>query len=344
VPSPSSRPLKLVLLGATGAVGRAVVETLADHDVALASLRLLASARSAGERVEFRGDEHLVGEPKDEAFRGADVAIFATPADTSRAWAPRAAAQRCAVVDVSDAFRSDADVPLVVPEVNATALTGWRTRLLAAVPGAPATALALALAPLQGLGIERVAAVVLEPASGAGHRGVEQLEREAADLMNGREPDSPGPIVHRLAFNVVPQVGAFGPDAATAAESGLAAELRRILGAPELPVHVTALRVPLFYGTTVAVTIATRDLLAPADVRERLRRAPGVKVVDAPAEAVYPMPMLAVNDDAVLVGRIRRVGDRALDLVLVADNLRRGAAATAVELAVRIASEPPSAA
>ncbi len=335
----SSRPLNLVLLGATGAVGRAVLETLEDRDVPLASLRLLASARSAGARVELRGDELAVAEPTDGAFRGADAAIFAVPADVSRAWAPRAAAQGCPVVDVSEAFRTDPDVPLAVPEVNPSALAAWRNRSLVAVPGAPAAALALALAPLRDAGVERLTATVLEPASSAGHAGLDQLERETADLMNGREPESPGAIPYRLAFNVVPQVGGFGAGAATAAETGVAAELRRLLDAPGLEVHATALRIPVFYGTTIAASIATRDPLSPDGARERLRRAPGVKVVDAPAEGVYPMPMLAVNDDAVLVGRIRAAGERALELVVVADNLRRGAAASAVELAVRIASE-----
>lgn len=334
MPSPSS-PLHVVLLGATGAVGRAVASVLEDRDVPVAALRVLASARSAGARVEFQGDELEVAEPSDAAFRGADVAIFAAPAAVSREWAPRASAQGCPVVDLSAAFRGDAAVPLALPEVAPGALAGW-TGGVVALPGAPATALALALAPLASAGLERVEATVLESASGAGHAGVEQLEREAADLMNGREPEPGGAVPHRLAFNVVPQVGAFETPDATDAESGLEAELRRVLATPALRVRATALRVPVFYGTTIVASIATRDALAPAEARERLRRAPGVKVLDAPGEGVYPMPMLAVNDDAALVGRIREAGPRGVELVLVADNLRRGAAATAVEVALRL--------
>jgi len=336
---PTPRPLKLALAGATGAVGRAVLETLEERDLPVETLRLFASPRSAGSQLDFRGDELRVDALADGAFAGLDAAIFATPATVSREWATRAWAAGCVAVDLSAAFRGDPDVPLVVPELNGDAALAFEKKGIVAAPGAPAAALALALAPLHtAAGLERVSAVVLEPASGAGHAGVEQLEREAADLMNGREPEGPGAVPHRLAFNLVPQVGAFEPSGSTDAEAGLAAELRRLLGAPGLQVSTTAVRVPVFYGTVAVVSLAFARHLAPDAARAALRGAAGVKVLDAPGESVYPMPMLAVIDESAMVGRIRATGPRQLELVVSADNLRRGAAANAVGIAGRIAA------
>ncbi len=334
------RPLKLALVGATGAAGGAILEALEGGDLPLEPVRLFASARSAGTEVEFRGDDAKVEALAEGAFRGMDLAVFAVPPDVAREWAPRAWAQGCAAIDLSAAFRADPEVPLVVPEVNGDALAGFRAKGIVAAPGAPATALALVLAPLgASAGLERISAVVLEPASGAGRAGVEQLEREASDLMNVREPEPATAIPHRLAFNVVPQVGAFGATGASESETGLAAELRRVLRIPELAVSATAFRVPVFHGTTVAATVVTRGELAPDAAREALRKAPGVKVLDAPAEGVYPMPMLAVIDESVFVGRVRGAGPRALDLVVAADNLRR-AARNVVEIAAQLAAGP----
>ncbi len=324
-----SRPLSLALLGATGLVGRSVLDALPDAELELGALKLLGSQRSAGSRVEA-GDDEVVVEPLLEgAFRGCDVAIFCAPPEVARAWAPRARADGCAVVDTSSAFRTDPGVPLVVPEVNAAALEGIGSAGLVALAGGGAAALAVALAPLHAEArLERLVVSILEPVSGAGARGLQQLEREATDLMNGRAPDAAGAVAHRIAFNIVPQVGAFLADGRTEEEEGLAAEMRRVLAAPGLRLAVTALRAPVFYGQVAAIHAVTGRKVPADEARALLRQAPGVKLLDAPGEGIYPMPMLAVNDDAVLVGRVREdpSEERALDLLVVSDDLRQRAA------------------
>jgi aspartate-semialdehyde dehydrogenase len=329
------RPISITLLGATGAVGRAVLEVLEDLDVPVGRVRLLATARSAGQELDFRGGSFKVEVPSAEAFTGCDVAILAAGAEASREWAPRARAAGCLVVDDSSAFRQQADVPLVVPEVNGAALEGGAP--LATNPHAISIALALTLQPLHALaGLARVVVSTYQSVSGTGHRGVEQLQREAADLMNGREPGEPGRIRHRVAFNLVPQVGAIGADGVSEGEASVTRELRQLLGLPGLAVSVTAVRVPVFYGHAAAVHAGFDRPLEPTAAREALRVAPAVKVIDRPDEGVYPMPMLTVNDDAVLVGRLR--ADAALGnglaLFLAVDNLRKGGPTNLVQVAL----------
>jgi aspartate-semialdehyde dehydrogenase len=331
-----TRPLKLAILGATGAVGRTVVQVLEELELPVASLRLLASPRSAGTRLEFQGDELPVEAVKEGAFRGCDVAIFSPGSAASREWAPKAWAEGCAVVDNSSAFRMEPDVPLVVPEVNAEALAGFRARGIVANPNCSTIALAVALAPLRAAaGLERVVVSTYQSVSGAGQRAIEQLEREATDLMNGREPEPPTKIPYRIAFNVVPQIGDFLPNGYSEEEMKMVNETRKILGAPALRVSATTVRVPVFYCHSEAVNVTTSRKLSAEEAREALRKAPGVKLVDDPAAKVYPMPMLAVNDDAVLVGRIREdlSQEKGLELFLVSDNLRKGAATNAIQIA-----------
>jgi aspartate-semialdehyde dehydrogenase len=335
-----SRPISLAVLGATGLAGRTVLDLLPGSDLDVAELRLLASSRSVGSRLEVDGEEFAVSTLAESSFRGIDVAIFCAPAEVARAWAPRAWAEGCAVVDSSSAFRADPEVPLVVPEVNSGSIAGFRAKGVVALPAGSVAALAAVLAPLHAAaGLTRVAVTTLEPVASGGRRAVEQLEREAADLMNGREPEAGGVLPHRIAFNLVPQVGPFLPDGRTAEEAAIAAELRRILGLPSLGLTATAVRVPIFFGLTAVVNVATERPLPAGEARALLRGSPGVKVVDAPEEGVYPMPMLTVNDEAVLVGRIRddRTLDHGLDLLLATDDLRKGGAANALRVAARIA-------
>jgi aspartate-semialdehyde dehydrogenase len=335
------RPLHVALLGATGAVGREVLHALEDVELPLASLRLLASDRSAGSRLAFKDDELRVEAVREGAFRGCDLALFATGAEVSRTWAERARADGAVVLDDSPAFRMEPDVPLVVPEVNAAALEGFRARGIVANPCASAIALAIALRPLAAAaGLERVVVTTLQAVSGKGQRGVEQLERESAALMSGREPEGDGPVPHRIAFNVVPQIGPFS-DGTSEEEEKIARETRKVLGEPGLRLTATAIRVPVFYGHCAVVNVSTSRPLAAAAARELLRRAAGVKVLDDPGEGIYPMPMLATNDDAVHVGRIRDDGsqERGLDLFVAIDNLRKGAAGNLVQIAEVLAEK-----
>lgn len=336
----TTRPISLAVVGATGLTGRALLEALPGPELDLRAVKLLASQRSVGTRLEVDDDEVPVEALREGAFRGCDVAVFCAPAEVARAWAPRAWAEGCAVIDMSAAFRAEDDVPVVVPEVNAAALDGFRARGIVASPGGSVAALAVALAPLHAAaGLERLVISSLQAVSGAGSRALHQLEREASDLMNGREPDPASALPHRIAFNLVPQVGAFREDGRTTFEESLAAETRKVLGAPALRVAATAVRVPVFYGDAAAVNVTTTRALPVDEARALLRGAPGLKLIDAPSEGVYPMPMLAVNDDAVLVGRIRAdpSHERGLDLFVVSDELRRGAA-NALRIAALLAA------
>jgi aspartate-semialdehyde dehydrogenase len=338
-----TRPFSLALLGATGAAGRAVLEVLEDRDVPLTEVRLLATAASAGQEIDFRGEPLKVRAVAAGAFRGCDLALLCAGAEASRAWAPVARAEGALVVDDSSAFREEAGVPSVVPEVNPEALD-LATGGLVANPSSLAIALALVLKPLQAAaGLTQVICATYQAVSGAGHRGVEQLEREASDLMNGREPQPPARFPHRVAFNVVPQVGEVGADGLASEEAELARQARRLLGLPGLAISATAVRVPVFYGHAAALHLGLSRPLPPEEARALLRAAPAVKVIDQPGEGIYPMPMLAVNDDAVLVGRLR--ADAALPnglaLFLAVDNLRKGGATNLVQLAELLAARRP---
>ena len=330
----TGRPIQLAVVGATGTVGRAVLEDLEAREVEVVP-RLFATARSEVDLLEFRGDELEVETLSDKAFRGCDAAIFATPAAAVREWAPRAWAEGCLAVDLSEAFRSAPGVPLVVSGWNDADVAEGKGKGVVAGASGAVVPLALVLGPLhRAAGLLRAVVTELHAASGAGRAGVRQLEKEMVALLNGEEPDA-FELSHRMGFNLVPQVGAFDAAGRTEEEVAVGAELRRLLQAPTLAATTTAIRVPVFYGHGLVVNVRTERPLAAADARALLRQAPAVKVVDAPADRVYPMPMLAVNDDAVLVGRIRDDDSQVngLDLFVVADNLRRGAAGNAVRIA-----------
>ncbi len=332
----AGRPAHLAIVGATGAVGRALLQAIEESDLEVATLRLLATERSAGAELDFRGELRRVETIDERAFEGLDLALLALPATASREWAGRAWGRGCAVVDLSPAFRLDPEVPLVVPEQNPDTVVQFRRRGVVATPGAGAVQLALVLAPLQVVaGLERVVVSTCVAVSGAGQRGIEELEQQTRAMMAFQEPPEPTVIPQRVAFNLVPQVGALAADGSTDEERRLAAETRRLLGDGAPRISATALHVPLFYGVSQTVNVRTARTLSATAARDALRGARGVKVVDDPAQGVYPMPMLAVNDDAVLVGRIRDDAsqERGLDLVIAGDNLRRGAAATALGVA-----------
>jgi aspartate-semialdehyde dehydrogenase len=332
--------LVLAVVGATGTVGRTVLEVLDELDVPVKELRPFASPRSVGTTIAFRDDDLRVLAPSDGAFRGCDVAIFCAGPAVAREWAPRAWADGCAVVDDSPAFRGEPDVPLVVPEVNGAEAAGYRARGIVASPCSIATALSLALAPLRdAAGLRRVVVSTYHSASGLGQGGVEELEKQARDLLNLREPDPAARFPHRIAFNVIPQAGAIGEDGVAEEEAKLARELRKVLGDPGLRVSATAVRVPVFFGHAAAVNVETARKLGAAEARELLRKAAGAKVVDEPAARIYPMPMLVANEDAVLVGRIREdpSQENGLDLFLALENTRKGAGTNAVQIAAALA-------
>ncbi len=324
----STRPVSLAIVGATGVAGRAALELLPEADLDPSELRLLASERSKDERLESDGEELPVATLGTASFQGVDLALFFLPPELAREWAPRAWAAGCAVVDASRAFRSDPQVPLVSPVLNPQAAAGFQARGVVAVATGAAAALAPVLAPLaRAAGLEGISATVLAPAAGVGTRGLVQLETEASDLMNGRDPEPGEAIPHRLAYNVVPQVGTFLPDGRTDEEAGVETDLRRLLDLPGLRASSTAIRVPVFYGLTVVVQMTVARPVGAEAVRQALRGAAGVKLVDQPGERIYPMPMLSMNADAVRAGRVRADEQaRAVELIVTADALRHAVA------------------
>jgi aspartate-semialdehyde dehydrogenase len=337
-----TRPLALAVVGATGTVGRTVLDVLDDLDVPVKSLRAFASARSAGTTLSFRADDVRVEALRQGAFQGCEVAIFCAGASVSAEWAPRAWAEGCAVVDDSPAFRDDPEVPLVVPEVNPADVGRVGARGIVSNPSTTVTALTIALQPLRAAaGLRRVVLSTYQSVSGAGQRGVEELEREARELLNLREPSPAARFPHRIAFNVIPQVGAFGSRGRTDEEEKIVRETRKVLGDPGLRIAATAVRVPVFFGHSAAVHVETERKLGADEARELLRKAPGVKVLDDPGERIYPMPMLVSNEDAVLVGRIREDDsvEHGLALFVSIENTRKGAATNAIQLAQLVAEQ-----
>jgi aspartate-semialdehyde dehydrogenase len=330
-----SSGLPVAILGATGLVGRELVSLLEERDFPIEKLVLLASPNSEGAKIEFRGQEIAVREAKAEHLAGTRIAFLATGSKVSAQWAPMAAQAGAMVIDTSSAFRMDDDVPLVVPEVNPDAAALCKSRRIVASPNSSTIPLAVALKPLHDAArIQRVVVSTYQAVSGKGQRGMEELEKQIADLMNGRETEAAA-LPHRIAFNVVPQIDSFVESGYTRQETKIADEARKILADPALRISATAVHVPVFFGHAEAVNLTTERKLTAAEARELLKKAPGLKVLDDPKAGIYPMPMLATGDDFTQVGRIREDMSQpnGLELFLCADNLRKGAALNAVQIA-----------
>ena len=338
--------MRVAVVGATGAVGREMIRTLEARRFPLDELIPLASPRSEGRRVAFRGEEVPVRRLDRASWEGIDLALFSAGASVSREHAPPAAEAGCVVVDNSSAFRMDPEVPLVIPEVNGEALSGHRG--IVANPNCTAITALMALAPLHRAAELREAVLSsYQSVSGAGHRGVRELV-EQVDKLRGQEEElaAPDPVTlpsgeafgRTIAFNVLPRGGTFEPDGSTSEEHKLVDESRKILGLPDLKVAATVVRVPVIVGHAVSVYGQFERHIAPGEAREALEAMEGVRVVDDPATDLFPTPLDAAGRDEILVGRIRRAGDRmnALLLFAVGDNLRKGAALNAVQIAERL--------
>lgn len=325
-----SRQVRVVVVGATGLVGEALLGALAGRELPLAGVRALASDRSVGREVEFGDDRLPVDDLAGFDFGGTDLALFAGTAAVAREYVPRALDAGCTVVDASPEFRHDPDVPLVVPAVNAGALAGLGGRRLVASPGGAAVALVTALQPLHAaVGVDRVNVVSLESVSGAGRDAVEELAGQCAQLLNGRAITPSPAYPTQLAFNCMPLVGGPGNGGASAEELALESETQKILGDPAIKVNATAVRVPVFFGDALAVHLELREPLAPQDARRLLGAVPALALDDD-----APTPVTAVPDGRVALGRLRpdRTHPRGLDFWIVADNVRRGSALNSVEI------------
>lgn len=328
----ANAPYRVAIVGATGQVGGMVLRLLAERGFPAREIVPFASERSAGRVL----DGGLTVQPlTDETIAGFDLAIFAAGGATSGAWARRFADAGATVVDNSSKFRMDDDVPLVVAEVNPDALA--RHRGIIANPNCSTMQMVVALAPLHAeAGIERLVISTYQAVSGTGRIGVEELMGQARAIVAGEQIPAPQAYRHQIAFNALPHAGSFAPgDDHTDEERKLINETRKIFGDPSIRISATCVRVPVINGHSEAVNVQTRQPLSPERARELLRAAPGVTVVDDPDAGRYPLAIDADGRDDVLVGRIRRDpgNDQALDLWIVADNLRKGAATNAVQLA-----------
>ena len=332
------RRVKVAVAGATGAVGREMLKVLEEREFPVAELVPLASERSEGQKLPFRGEELTVRRLKPESFDGVEIALFSPGSAVWREFAPYAARAGAVVVDNSSAFRMDADVPLVVPEVNPKAVElALRPggRRIVANPNCSTIQLVVVLKPLHDAAVlEQVVVSTYQSVSGAGQKGIDELEEQSRALFNMAEPEAKK-FPHRIAFNLLPEIGAAASNGYTEEEMKMINETRKIMGLPDLRVSATCVRVPVFFCHSESANLAFRDELTPERARELLRAAPGVKVVDDLGQHVYPMPLLGAGNDDTLVGRIRKdlSRERGLALFVVSDNLRKGAATNAVQIA-----------
>jgi aspartate-semialdehyde dehydrogenase len=337
------RQFRVAVIGATGLIGETLITVLEERNFPVSELHALASDRSLGRSVSFRGRRYPVQELADFEFAHCDFALFCAGAQVSREYVPRAVAAGCLVIDNSSEFRYQEEVPLVVPEVNLHALEGLGTRGIVANPNCCTIQMVLVLKPLyDAAGIERIEVATYQSASGAGRAALEELARQSIDALSGKGVAADAGI-GQIAFNCVPHIDSFQDNGYTREEMKLVWETRKILGDAAIRVNATAVRVPVFYGHSEAVHIQTRRPLSADQARELLRKAPGVTVMDERRAGGYPTAATeAAKRDTVYVGRIREylAPDRGLNLWIVADNVRKGAATNSVQIAEALAQRP----
>ena len=329
--------LRVAVVGATGAVGSTMLKVMGERRFPADEVVPLASRRSAGKKVPYRDGELEVRLLADDAIEGFDVALFSAGGGVSREWAPKFRDAGSVVVDNSSAWRMEPNVPLVVAEVNGDALTSHQG--IVANPNCSTMQMVMALKPiLDAVGIERVIVSTYQSTSGTGHNAVEELRMQSEAVLGDRGTEA-SVYPHQIAFNVLPQVETFKDgDDYTTEERKMMAETRKILGEEGIAISATCVRVPVYNAHSESVNVQTRDDLSPERCREILGAFPGVVVVDEPAAGRYPMPIDAAGHDEVFVGRIRRdpSHERCLNLWIVGDNLRKGAATNAVQVAEQL--------
>jgi aspartate-semialdehyde dehydrogenase len=332
--------MRVAVVGATGAVGSTMLGVMRERAFPADEVVAFATARSAGRKIDFGDETLVVQELSAESIQGFDVALFSAGGGTSGDWAPRFAEAGAVVIDNSSRWRMNDDVPLVVSEVNPEALESHRG--IIANPNCSTMQMVVALKPIQdAAGIERLVITTMQSVSGTGQRAVEELHDQTAAVLDAQEVPVASVYPHQIAFNVLPVAGSFpsGSDY-TDEELKLVNETRKILSQPSIGVSATCTRVPVYTGHSESVNVQTRDPLSVEECRELLVSAPGVEVLDSPADGVYPLAIEAAGRDEVLVGRIRRdpSHERCLNLFIVSDNLRKGAATNAVQIAELVAS------
>jgi aspartate-semialdehyde dehydrogenase len=326
----------VAVVGATGAVGNEMIATLEERDFPVKKLRLFASERSEGKKLRYRDEEISVEMLKENSFEGIDIALFSAGGERSKIWAPVAVQSGCVVVDNSSQWRMDPAVPLVVPEVNPDDLK-WHKGIIAN-PNCSTIQMVVVLKPIHDAArIKRVVVTTLQSVSGTGQKAMDELLQQTKDLLNFREATC-NVYPYQIAFNVLPHIDKFIENDYTKEEMKMVNETRKIMGDASISLTATTVRVPVFRGHSESVNIETEKKLTANDVRAILSKAPGVVVFDAPHKNVYPLPIHVAGKDETYVGRIREdesIG-KGINLWIVADNLRKGAALNAVQIAERL--------
>ncbi len=332
----------VAVLGATGAVGKTILEVLAEREFPIRNLYALASSRSAGDAVEYGRKELTVLDVETFDWSKVQIGLFSAGGSVSAKYAPMAAAAGCVVIDNTSHFRYDDDIPLVVPEVNPDALFDYRKRNIIANPNCSTIQMMVALKPLHdAVGIERINVATYQAVSGTGKQAMDELAQQTAALLSFK-PVKSAVYPKQIAFNVLPQIDVFQDNGYTKEEMKMVWETRKILGDDSIQVNPTAVRVPVFFGHSEAIHIETREKLSAERARELLSAMPGVVVIDERVDGGYPTAVTdAAGKDAVFVGRIREdiSHPRGLNLWVVSDNVRKGAATNSVQIAETLVRE-----
>jgi aspartate-semialdehyde dehydrogenase len=325
----------VAVVGATGAVGNEMIKVLEERQFPVGKLTLLASERSLGKELSFRGKSLPVEVLTENSFQGVEIGLFSAGGSVSEKFAPIAARAGCVVIDNTSAFRMVPEIPLVVPEVNPEAIAFYKNKGIIANPNCSTIQMVVALKPIHDAAkIKRIVVSTYQAVSGTGKKAIEELSLQTRALMNGQDP-----VVkvypHRIAFNCLPQIDVFLDNGYTKEEMKMVNETKKIMNDPTIAVTATTVRVPVFFGHSESVNIETEKKVTAEEVRKLLDGAPGVRVVDNPREKLYPLAIDAAGGDDTLVGRIREDESipNGINMWIVSDNIRKGAALNAVQIA-----------
>jgi aspartate-semialdehyde dehydrogenase len=337
----SSKRFNVAIAGATGAVGKLLVQVLEERGFPIGEMRYLASSRSAGKVMKWKGEDVVIQEMTADSFKGIDIALFSAGGGRSKEFAPAAVKAGAVVVDNSSAFRMDEDVPLVVPEVNPEDIARYTERGIIANPNCTTIIMIVALKPLHDFAtIKRVVVSSYQSSSGAGAQAMEELIQQTKDWVGGKEP-AVSAFQHQLLFNVIPHIDSFADNGYTKEEMKMHNETRKMFHDEKIQVSATCVRVPVLTAHSEAVSIETEKEITPDKARELFAAAPGVEVMDDPSANSYPMPLFVGGQDTCYVGRIRKdySVSNGLTFWVVGDQLRKGAATNAVQIAEILASD-----
>ncbi len=337
----SDKKVNVAVAGATGAVGNQMITCLEESKFPVKTIKLLASHRSVGRQLRFRGDLIPVEELTRDSFKGVDIALFSAGGGTSKEFAPIAAKDGCVVVDNSSAWRMDPEVPLVVPEVNPHAIQGYTQKGIIANPNCSTIQMVVALNPIyRKCGIKRVVVSTYQAVSGTGKKAIDELLDQTRAMINFLDVEK-SVYPHRIAFNCLPHIDVFQDNGYTKEEMKMLNETRKILEDDTIGVTATTVRVPVFFGHSESVNIETQAHITADEARELLAQAPGIKVMDDPRSNLYPLAIDAAGSDLTLVGRIRQDESipNGINLWIVADNIRKGAATNTVQIAELLVQE-----